>query len=203
MYKVFINEKVICFTNNVEISKEFSDVLVLNFFQIELTPFLLEILEDKSRTKVVVVNVPKFEEAFTLFKSYFKLIIAAGGLVSNNEEKKLFIYRLGKWDLPKGKVEENEEVNEAAVREVEEECGINGIEIQNQLPDTYHIYTHKDRLVLKQTFWFAMTSEYSGELVPQTEENITDVQWLNDDEIESKALTNTYNSIKELLKSIN
>ncbi len=72
MYKVTINEKVICFTNNVEISKEFSDVLVLKFFQIELTPFLLEILEDKSRTKVVVVCIPNVEETVLLFKSYFK-----------------------------------------------------------------------------------------------------------------------------------
>lgn len=202
MYKVFINEKVICFTNNVEISKEFSDVLVLKFFQIELTPFLLEILEDNSRTKFVVVCVTNFEEAFTLFKSYFKLIIAAGGVVSNNEDKKLFIYRLDKWDLPKGKLEENEEIDEAAAREVEEECGINGLEIQKQLPDTYHIYTHKDSLVLKQTYWFAMTSNYDGELIPQTEENITDVQWLSDVEIETKAFRNTYSSIKELLKSI-
>lgn len=202
MYKVFINEKIICFTNNVETSKEFSDVLVLKFFQPELTPFLLEILEQKSKTKVVLVCVQNFEKAFILFKSYFELVLAAGGVVSNKDGKKLFIYRLDKWDLPKGKLEENEEINEAAIREVEEECGINGLEIQNQLPDTYHIYTHKDSLVLKQTSWFAMTSNFTGRLIPQTEESITGVQWLSDEEIETKALINTYNSIKELLKSI-
>lgn len=202
MYKVFINEKIICFTNNVETYKEFSDVLVLKFFQIELTPFLLEILDDKSRTKVIVICIPDVEEAFIHFKTYFKLIIAAGGVVSNSDDKKLFIYRLDKWDLPKGKLENNEEIHQAAVREVEEECGINGLEIQNQLPDTYHIYIHKEKLILKQTFWFSMTTSFEGELIPQTEENITDVQWLSDDEIKTKALKNTYNSINELLKSI-
>ena len=199
MYKVFINEKVICFTNNAEIIKEFSNVLVLKFFQKELTPLLLELLEDTTKTEVVVVYVKDVDEAFNLFKSYFKLIRAAGGLVTNKDDEKLFIYRLNKWDLPKGKLEKNEGMEDAAIREVEEECGINGLKIQNQLTDTFHIYEHKETLVLKQTFWFAMSSSFEGKLIPQTEENITDVQWLRDEEIQSIILKNTYSSIKELL----
>lgn len=202
MYKVFVNEKVICFTNNAEISKEFSDVLVLKFFQKELTPFLLEILGESTKTKAVVVCVKDIDGAFEAFKTYFKLINAAGGFVSNNEDEKLFIYRLDKWDLPKGKVEKGEKIKEAAIREVEEECGINGLTITEELPNTYHIYEHKQKIVLKQTFWFAMNTSYGGELIPQTEENITDVKWLSVKDINDIVLSNTYYSIKELLNSI-
>lgn len=202
MYKVFINEKVICFTNNVEITKEFSDVLVLKFYQEELTPLLLELLEEKSKTKAVIVCVNNFEEAFNTFKVGFKLIKAAGGVVKNNEGKILFIYRMNKWDLPKGKLEKNEEVENAAIREVEEECGINGLTITEPLSDTYHIYKHKEKMVLKQTFWFAMITDFTGDLVPQLEEDITDVQWLTNEEVKSKVLKNTYQSIKEFIATI-
>ena len=104
MYKVFINEKVICFTNNLEFEKEFSNVLVLRFYQKELTPFLLELLNNNTKTNAVIVCVEDVEHAFKIFKTNFKLIQAAGGIVINAKNQKLFIYRLGKWDLPKGRV---------------------------------------------------------------------------------------------------
>ena len=201
MYKVFINEKVICFTNNLEFEKEFSNVLVLRFYQKELTPFLLELLNNNTKTNAVIVCVEDVEDAFKIFKTNFKLIQAAGGIVINAKNQKLFIYRLGKWDLPKGKIEKNEANEAAAVREVEEECGINNLIISNQLMDTYHVYELNGVMVLKQTFWFSMTSDFKGKLTPQITEDITDVQWLNDEKIQTKVLSNTYSSIAELLFS--
>ncbi len=199
MYKVFINDKVICFTNNTEKSNLFSNGLVLNFFLPNITPFVLDLLYDDDKIQTVIVVVDDYENAFNEFQSYFKVIRAAGGIVSNNKDKKLFIYRLDRWDLPKGKIEKKEGIKEAAIREIEEECGITDLTINKQLIDTFHIYKLKDEIILKQTYWFDMKSTYEGELIPEIEENITKVEWLTDAQITDKVLKNTYASIKELL----
>ena len=132
------------------------------------------------------------------FKAMFKLVEAAGGLVRNPEGKYLFIFRNGKWDLPKGKIEKQEEVRDAAVREVEEECGIGGLKILRQLETTYHTYTLENQEILKPTYWFEMSSADTSRLVPQTEEGITDVKWLGRDELEM-VKANTYRSVLDLI----
>lgn len=202
MYKVFVNDKVICFTNTRENINLFSNVLVLHFYQEKITPFILEVLAEDTRNKAVLVLVDKYEDAFLDFKKHFKLIQAAGGIVSNSKDEKLFIYRLDKWDLPKGKLEKNESIEACAIREVEEECGINSLNIEQKLEDTYHIYTHKDKLILKQTFWFMMSTSYEGNLIPQKEENITKAEWLSNDEIMEKVSKNTYSSIWNLIEGV-
>ena len=199
MYKVFINEKVICFTNNVENYQLFSNGFVLNFYSSIDTPFIVNLLLSKKDKMNVIIVVDDYENAFKTFKTYFKIIKAAGGIVNNKKNEKLFIYRLDKWDLPKGKIEKGEGIEEAAIREVEEECGINGLSIEKKLNDTFHIYQLKDQLILKQTYWFKMSSAYEGELVPQLEENITKAKWLTDAQISDKVIEKTYASIKELL----
>lgn len=202
MYKVFVNEKVICFTNNAEIVKEFSDVLVLHFYQTKITPILLELLANNKKTKSIIVCVEDYKKSFNDFKTHFKLIKAAGGVVRNKKNELLFIYRLGKWDLPKGKLELNESIEEAAVREVEEECGLNSLTILDSLPDTYHVYENNGLTILKQTYWFSMSTNFVAELTPQLEEGITKVEWLAISEVKEKVFPNTYSSIKSLLKLI-
>ncbi|MGB0881762.1 MAG: NUDIX hydrolase [Vicingaceae bacterium] len=199
MYKVFANEKAIYFTNNEENCNAITHRLVLYFFSLECVPFLLELLNSDDKKSVVFV-LEDYEDKFRDFQKYFKIIKAAGGIVSNKNNEKLFIYRLDKWDLPKGKIEEGEAVKEAAIREIEEECGICELTIQNQLQDTYHIYKFKGETILKQTYWFELASSFNGELTPQLEEDITKVEWLTASEIEEKVMKNTYASIKELLK---
>ncbi|MBK7669303.1 MAG: NUDIX domain-containing protein [Sphingobacteriaceae bacterium] len=108
---------------------------------------------------------------FEELKNEFKYIEAAGGLIEQNK-KYLFIYRLNKWDLPKGKIDKGESSKQAAIRECEEECAITGLEIINELPSTYHIYPYKGTYALKTTYWFLMKSCFTGKLIPQTEENI-------------------------------
>ncbi len=198
MYKVFVNEKVIFFTNNEENCKSLNHRLVLHFFSLAYVPILLELLNGTDKKSIVFV-LEDYEEKFKEFQQYFKIIKAAGGIVQNAKNEKLFIYRLNKWDLPKGKIEEGEAIKEAAVREIEEECGITDLTIKKQLTDTYHVYEFKGEIILKQTFWFELTSNYQGELTPQLEEDITKVEWLSDIEIKEKVLPNTYASIKELL----
>ena len=198
MYRVFVNEKVICFTDSEKKCKQFQFQMTLHFYSNELLPYLFSMINGRGEINVIVV-LKDFEFAFKEFQNYFKIIKAAGGIVKNENGGKLFIYRLDKWDLPKGKIEKGEGIQAAAIREIEEECGITDLTIQKQLQDTYHIYEHKGEIILKQTYWFELTSSFKGELVPQLEENITKVEWLTDAEIETKVMVNTYASIKELL----
>lgn len=132
------------------------------------------------------------------FKNEHKFIKAAGGLIKKNNQY-LFIKRLGKWDLPKGKLEKNETEQTGAIRECEEECGIKNLQIINQIPSTFHIYEHKQKLILKESIWFLMETDFNESLKPQLEENITEVKWFSIDEIKKEVLFNTYPTINDLL----
>jgi 8-oxo-dGTP pyrophosphatase MutT (NUDIX family) len=110
------------------------------------------------------------------------------------------IFRNGKWDLPKGKLEVAENIQECAIREVEEECGISGLSISKPLQDTYHTYAINEQKILKRTYWFEMKTNFKGGLLPQTEEGITKVCWVNKEDIAEK-LENSYGNIIELLQA--
>ena len=129
------------------------------------------------------------------------MIEAAGGLVFNKDGDILMIFRNGKWDLPKGKLEIGESVEECAIREVEEECGISGLIIENKIKDTYHTYFLEGESILKKTYWYKMNTDSDGELVPQIEEGITKVSWVGKDQISEK-LTNSYGNISDVLNRI-
>jgi 8-oxo-dGTP pyrophosphatase MutT (NUDIX family) len=110
-------------------------------------------------------------------KSRMPLIQAAGGIVEHNGEF-LYIFRRGHWDLPKGKIEAGEKIEQAAIREVNEECGISKLRITKPLPTSYHIYFEEGRHVIKETFWFKMKTEDNLEtLKPQLEEGITEIKF--------------------------
>lgn len=141
------------------------------------------------------------EMALDKLKKVFKLIYAAGGLIQKDDAY-LFIFRLKKWDLPKGKIDMGESPEEAAIRECEEECGITKLTITKTLDPTYHIYEHKGVYALKKTYWYAMTTEHSGNLVPQLEENIEQVVWYNKTQITNTVIANTYPAILDVIKII-
>jgi 8-oxo-dGTP pyrophosphatase MutT (NUDIX family) len=122
-----------------------------------------------------------------LFKNH--LIEAAGGLVTNQNGDHLFIYRNDKWDLPKGKIEKKEKTKIAAVREVEEECGIKVNNSEYGICKTYHTYIYKGEVVLKKTYWFKMRYKGNAKLVPQLEEGITDVRWFKNEEVPQSLTT--------------
>jgi len=126
------------------------------------------------------------------------LIRAAGGLVVSENRDYLFIYRNNKWDIPKGKIEEGEGIKEAAVREVEEECGITVSALGKRICKTYHSYIYKGEVVLKKTYWFEMRCKGQPKLRPQTEEGITEVRWFKKGHIEP-ILHNTFPSITDVL----
>jgi len=191
MYKVFMNDTLLILTEKVPKDVKnrviiFEDCNILN---------LIKTIENKSDKYYVLTK--NLEVAWQQFKSNFKVIEAAGGLVKNKNKDVLFIFRLGKWDLPKGKIEKNESRKTAAVRELEEECGIKKLEIIKSLQDTFHVFVRNNRYILKITHWFLMYSDYDNELIPQIEEDITEVSWKNKDEV-NLALNNTYENIKLL-----
>jgi 8-oxo-dGTP pyrophosphatase MutT (NUDIX family) len=134
------------------------------------------------------------------FYSRVKRIDAAGGLVKN-DDLYLAIRRLGKWDLPKGKIETNENIEEAALREVEEECGIIA-KIEGSSYSTWHAYDLKHKLVLKQTFWFPMSTE-DTKVTPQKEEGITEVVWLDKETLTQKIQEQSYATIQGVVDHFN
>ncbi|WP_262245677.1 NUDIX hydrolase [Parapedobacter soli] len=138
---------------------------------------------------------------FSRIKKTLKIIKAAGGVVKNGAGDYLFIYRLKKWDLPKGKVDPGESMKKAAVREVEEECGISIDYLGQKLATSYHTYQIKGEVVLKKTNWYEMGVNKVPKLKPQREENITDAIWLPKDKF-NKIRKNTYPLIIEVLDTI-
>jgi len=150
--------------------------------------------------KVYINNEVKIvEENWKDFCSKFIMVEAAGGLVFNKDGYILMIFRNGKWDLPKGKLEIGESVEECAIREVEEECGISGLIIENKIKDTYHTYDLEGEKILKRTYWYKMNTDFNGKLTPQIEEGITKVSWVGKDQISEK-LKNSYGNISDIFK---
>jgi ADP-ribose pyrophosphatase YjhB (NUDIX family) len=148
-----------------------------------------------------VISSQNTNKTFENLKKKFKYIEAAGGLVFNDKNEILTIYRRNKYDLPKGKKEANEDIAATAIREVEEECGISKLKIVNPLPATYHIYFHKNKYVLKKTYWYKMTT-HNQPLIPQTEEEITEAKWMSGQQLDSFR-ANTFPTLLELLKHEN
>jgi len=192
MYKVFIYDKPVLIANKSEFSGSFEQ-----FTDNSSVNEIISTLKSKSTSGVEVI-VKDIETYFKKFNEYFKFIVAAGGTVYNKKKELLVIYRLNKWDLPKGKLEKGEDIPTCAIREVEEECNVDGLTIVKELKSTYHCYFHKNKWVLKRTYWFKMKTEYTGELIPQTEEGIEKVIWLAKSDWDT-ILDNTYNSIKEVI----
>ncbi|WP_462250835.1 NUDIX hydrolase [Ferruginibacter sp.] len=135
-----------------------------------------------------------------LFFKNFTLIEAAGGIVQNDKKEILFIYRLNKWDLPKGKMEKGEKADECALREVEEETGVTNLTIKKKVDETYHTYDAFGKHFLKVTHWYYMVCANGQKLVPQTEEDITAIKWVATKNIK-EPVANTYPSIKDILSA--
>lgn len=170
-----------------------TSLLTDDFWQHSLQQFIQQ--NSKQDLIFLCKNVDSF---FEKLKTQFVYIEAAGGLITQNN-KYLFIYRLDKWDLPKGKIDTGENPPQAAIRECEEECAITGLTIVKELPSSYHIYPYKGKYALKITYWYLMNSTHSGELTPQTEENIEKVEWMDKNAINSIVKENTYPSVLDVI----
>jgi len=129
----------------------------------------------------------------------FTIIQAAGGLVLNPSRAMLFILRRGKWDLPKGKLDEGESLDQCAVREVKEETGLQQVRLVEPLLVTYHTYDESGKHILKETHWYLMHSPTDQQLTPQETEQITEIRWVDEKELD-RYMQNTFTLIKDVLK---
>jgi len=194
MYKVFINEKKIVLSQEPQDSPK-----TLNYDGTHSFEFAIDLLTSTPSQGLNIYH-NDIDKLWADFKGFFRNIEAAGGIVLNTENQILFIHRLGKWDLPKGKIEKGESKELAAVREVEEECGISDLQLKDFINSTYHIYTERDgSSVLKTTYWFEMLYNGNETPKPQIEEGINEVGWKNEQEIRNEILPSTFQNIKLIL----
>ncbi|MFD2823155.1 NUDIX hydrolase [Lacinutrix iliipiscaria] len=193
MYHVFVNDKPIVLTSVVEKESGFKNYLLDT---VNIGKVIRELNTTSLKEARLIHKNPE-----KLIKKFLKLlpnVIAGGGKVYNSQRDILFIYRNDKWDLPKGKTEAHETIEETALREVAEETGVAGLEITKPLQTTYHIFKRNGKHKIKITYWFEMKTTFKGKLYPQENEGITKVEWLNA-KARTKALENSYANIKVLL----
>lgn len=198
MYKVFVNNKALFIASNTVFFKAFAQSERYEFSEIDDWVDFVDDFEKSEKSQVLVYH-SDVAEIWRSFVSGFVFIEAAGGLVRNAKNDLLVIRRLGVWDLPKGKLEDGETIKEAAVREVEEECGVSALEITGEAILMYHTYKMRGKSFLKRTYWYPMQTTAKDELVPQTEEDITDVQWWPQERMQ-EIIDDTYSSIASLLR---
>jgi ADP-ribose pyrophosphatase YjhB (NUDIX family) len=192
MYTIFSHDVPIYLTDNLKNETQ------NNFLRYDKNAISDVLIKTKfEEIDAVFLYHPDLKELWKKFKDYFKIERAAGGLIKNDKGETLFIFRLDRWDLPKGKIEKGESKKEAAIREVKEECGLHEVTIDIKLPKTYHIFERNDQDTLKITHWYLMKTKYTGKLTPQFEEDITEAIFKNSMGVE-KALENTYGNINLL-----
>ena len=193
-----MNESALILTHFNEISADLIQIVDIQEFDLK-NLFQQIVKNNLKHTYVLQTEDPK--AYFKKIKHSVKLIKAAGGLVKNANSNYLFIKRLGKWDLPKGKVEEGEKMRQAAVREVEEECGIKIDFIGKKIESTYHVYSLRNEVILKKTNWYEMEVNSLPNLIPQLEEDISEAKWVSSKDL--KAIReNTYPLIRALISNL-
>lgn len=201
MYSIYFNNRKLSVCSLKENTNYNSNAVVYYNSNDLNTKQLPEFMESNQKINLLVLPVEenKIDCVFEKICSEFNQINAGGGLVRNSAGEYLLIFRNGKWDLPKGKQEAGEDIKVTAVREVEEECGIDSLELGNLLCVTHHTYRMNGEFMLKHTFWYNM--EYKGDaaLKPQTEEDIEMCKWVKGEEI-AELVKDTYPSIKRVFE---
>lgn len=192
MYKVFVNNRPLFLTNKIEKETDFQLFLLDS---IDIEQLVTKIF--KNKVHKAFLYHPDEKEILTTLKSKIPVEKAGGGLVYNKKGEILFIFRNGKWDLPKGGIEKNETKKQGAIREVEEETGVSKLKIIEKLEKTYHIFKRNGKFKLKVTHWYKMETSFDGVPNPQTEEGIEKAVWVKPEEVPT-LLENSYENIKLL-----
>jgi len=181
MYKIYINEQALVLKPSSKLKtkeKNNSAVLVSKYRgQKKSLLNFIDMMEKGSSFKKVVIHADNFTQLKLDFKSLYKVVPAGGGLVVNEKDEILFIHRRGFWDLPKGKLEGEEKIKACAIREVEEETGIDGLHLITKLGKTNHQFRSGNGRRIKQSHWYLMVAD-KQKLIPQTEEDITRAEWM-------------------------
>lgn len=186
MYKVFFNDKEVILTDAIAELPEGGKNPQLFYIYTTRNKLkeIINSIENHSEQKLFIYY-ENLSELKIAFKSCFKIIEAAGGVVWNKNGDILFIRRMDKWDLPKGKLKIGETKKQSAIREVNEECGLSSLEIRRKIMKTRHTYKQKEKKwVLKVTTWYEMIYEGDETPTPQIEEDITQVSWFAANDLE-------------------
>jgi 8-oxo-dGTP pyrophosphatase MutT (NUDIX family) len=199
MYKVFFNDRVVLLTDDFIRNFQVKYGLFYKYRNTDDLKELISFYSNLKRIDTLFIFHHDLDELQERFKSCFFVVEAAGGLVCNEEGKYLVMKRRGRWDLPKGKVDPGESVADAALREVTEECGLSRLEITGPLMSTYHSYRLDGQPILKRTSWFDMKASGRERLVPQSDEDITEVKWMGKEDL-GEITRNTYLGILDILK---
>lgn len=194
MYKVFVNDKPLFLTNQVVKETDFQLFLLES---VDIKQIIVKMFQNKI-DKAFLYH-PDEKEIMTKLKEKIPVAKAGGGLVYNKKGEVLFIFRNGKWDLPKGGIEKGESIEETAIREVEEETGVTGLKITGKLQKTYHVFKRNGQYKLKVTHWFEMKTDFEGTPKGQANEGIEEVVWMKPKQIK-EALGNSYENIKLLFE---
>jgi ADP-ribose pyrophosphatase YjhB (NUDIX family) len=207
MYKIYIGEVPILLVSKEESTKyatgNFRDMLVQHIpkNRKNLRRYIDNLEKGTKSFDSIIVVAEDLDQLKEDFFTMYKVHKAGGGLVLNDKNEVLAIHRMGVWDLPKGKQEEGETIDQTAIREVKEETGVQKLALGEFICDTYHTYkTKSDKRILKWSTWYKMKSSDEN-LVPQAEEDIDLAVWMDLDAL--KAKTPIYKNILEVLNNSN
>ncbi len=192
MYNVFVNNIPISLSTTARVGDGYISLPLKKTNLIHI----IERLNENPTLKFHLYHKKQYK-LLPLLEKKLPVYVAGGGKVYNENNEILFIFRNRCWDLPKGKIEKGESIEECAIREVEEETGISGLEITRFLKKTYHVFKRNGEYRLKLTYWFEMITDYDNELTPQLDEGITKVKWKSGKKVR-KALRKSYANIGEL-----
>tara|TARA_B100000575_G_scaffold97281_1_gene77602 strand:- start:1264 stop:1935 length:672 start_codon:yes stop_codon:yes gene_type:complete len=185
-------------SSGIVTKKLFSRVLIYDATIATIVDLLKKMTHKKfKKIYSITITLKRFKYVLKQVKKMFKIIKAGGGVVKNNNDQILFIYRLKKWDLPKGKLDKGETIRDCAKREVEEETKVK-VNLKQKIISTWHTYTRNKKFILKKTTWFKMDCVDDSKMKPQKKEKIEKVEWMNNSTIK-EILLNSYKTLNHVM----
>lgn len=203
MYTIYFNNKPLFITSRVTKELEeylhHEDTVFIDEFNVHTVKAMLHEMQLPKIHAGVFLH-PDEEAAMNVFKKKLTLVRAAGGLVHTGDNHVLLILRRGKWDLPKGKLDDGEDLETCAVREIREETGLDNLHIERPLCVTYHTYHENARHILKESHWYLLKAKKQTGLLPQLEEDIEKCEWVPKDQLDAY-MDNTHASILDVIRA--
>jgi 8-oxo-dGTP pyrophosphatase MutT (NUDIX family) len=201
--KIYFDDKPLFLCDNVDATLQpyvhHDDAVFIDELNLHTVKSMIHEMQDTSVHAGVFFHKDLKELKDAFFKK-FTLIKAAGGFVLNENKEVLMMFRRGKWDLPKGKMDKKESFEDCAIRETEEETGLKKIKLISPLITTYHTYHEGSKYVLKETRWFTMKVSGEQKLLPQAAEQITKLEWVGKNDLK-KYLQNSFPSVNDVLEA--
>lgn len=186
--KIYFNDKPLFLTDAIDATIQtyvhHDDAVFIDELNSHTIKAMIHEMEQPSIHAGVFYH-PKLSALKETFFKKFNLVLAAGGLVRNEKNELLLIFRRGKWDLPKGKCEKNEKPDACALREVKEETGLKILSLKEKIAITYHSYHEGTHFNLKESHWWLMEAGAEQQLIPQTEEGILEIKWVQAMEVKN------------------